>query len=574
MTTRSGWFLIATCFLAACPSPPSGGGRPNPPRGGAGGSDPGAGGAGWMGGTGGGNTGGTGGTGGAVTGGASGAGAGGAMGGRGGATTDGSVVPPPGDGAAGDRAPRPDRPAPVPSCPGLPTPLAGDRCGAGVIRSQGNDPLIDDFEPAPTDTATCRLIRAVDGRVGNWEAFKDSSSDAATFTRNLEPPGPGGAPNSTRALHAVGSGIMRWARLAVSLAPCYDASKYRGISFWLKGNPALSSHLKVMVATPGTAEAADGGRCVPKAGVEDGDCEDHFTVHMFKLGDIWTRFGLTWKQLAQMGFGQLAGGTYRPETEIITLLFAPQWPDDAPAAKAFDFWIDDISLDPGSGYSATGFTSIITKAKFDAGFATKRTGALHSFYANAYNDFSAVLNQPEFSRIGREGDADDRKREIAAFLAHVQHETVSLQYTTENTPSHDYCNNTYSQYPCAPGQTYIGRGPLQVSWNYNYGPASLFFGLGTQYLTNPGSVIATPETGWRSAALVWMAWKDAARNTLKFGSHYRFLNEGFGATIRAINGSRECPTSPGRTARIANYQAFCASIGTTGCDRNLACPPN
>ena len=37
--------------------------------------------------------------------------------------------------------------------------------------------------------------------------------------------------------------------------------------------------------------------------------------------------------------------------------------------------------------------------------------------------------------------------------------------------SKDYCDKTNTQYPCNPNKKYYGRGPLQLTWNYNYGPA-------------------------------------------------------------------------------------------------------
>lgn len=39
-----------------------------------------------------------------------------------------------------------------------------------------------------------------------------------------------------------------------------------------------------------------------------------------------------------------------------------------------------------------------------------------------------------------------------------------LFYVEEIDQSFNYCDNTSIQYPCAPGQKYFGRGPLQLSW--------------------------------------------------------------------------------------------------------------
>lgn len=41
---------------------------------------------------------------------------------------------------------------------------------------------------------------------------------------------------------------------------------------------------------------------------------------------------------------------------------------------------------------------------------------------------------------------------------------AGLYYITEIDQSNSYCDSTDTQYPCAPGQKYFGRGPLQLSW--------------------------------------------------------------------------------------------------------------
>ena len=44
-------------------------------------------------------------------------------------------------------------------------------------------------------------------------------------------------------------------------------------------------------------------------------------------------------------------------------------------------------------------------------------------------------------------------------------------------PSKDYCDEGNKQYPCVRGKGYYGRGPIQISWNYNYGPAGKSIGF-------------------------------------------------------------------------------------------------
>ncbi|KAF2321958.1 hypothetical protein GH714_004841 [Hevea brasiliensis] len=127
----------------------------------------------------------------------------------------------------------------------------------------------------------------------------------------------------------------------------------------------------------------------------------------------------------------------------------------------------------------------------------------------------------------RIGSDDDSKREIAAFFAHVTHETGHFCYIEEiDGASKDYCDETNTQYPCVAGKNYFGRGPLQLTWNYNYGPAGQsnnFDGLNA-----PETVANDPVVSFKAALWFWM-------NNVR-----PVVTQGFGATIRAINGAIEC----------------------------------
>ncbi|KAH7547571.1 hypothetical protein FEM48_Zijuj01G0323900 [Ziziphus jujuba var. spinosa] len=131
--------------------------------------------------------------------------------------------------------------------------------------------------------------------------------------------------------------------------------------------------------------------------------------------------------------------------------------------------------------------------------------------------FLEALNS--YSQFGKIGSLDDSKREIAAFVAHVTLETGS-------GPSKDYCDETNTQYRCNPNKGYYGRGPLQLSWNFNYGPAGE--SIGFDGLNAPETVASDNVISFKTALWYWM-------NNVR-----PVTNQGFGATIRAINGDREC----------------------------------
>ncbi|KAM7460925.1 hypothetical protein LguiA_029046 [Lonicera macranthoides] len=167
-----------------------------------------------------------------------------------------------------------------------------------------------------------------------------------------------------------------------------------------------------------------------------------------------------------------------------------------------------------------------------------------------------------YPRFGRTGTEDDSKREIAAFFAHSAHETGGFCKIEETDgPSKDYCDETKTEYPCAPNKGYYGRGPLQLSWNYNYGPAGENNGF--DGLNNPEILATDSALSYRAALYYWM------RNV-----HSIITNgKGFGESIRAINGQNECDNGPNAAAiasRVDYYTRFCSQLGVSP-GENLRC---
>ena len=113
-----------------------------------------------------------------------------------------------------------------------------------------------------------------------------------------------------------------------------------------------------------------------------------------------------------------------------------------------------------------------------------------------------------------------------------------------NGASRDYCDETNTLYPCVPGKLYYGRGPIQISWNYNYGPAGN--DIGFDGLTYPDTVATDPLVSFKTACWFWV-------NKVQ-----DYLRQGFGATIRAIN-SVECNGgNPSAVeARVKYYIDYC-----------------
>ncbi|XP_059065870.1 endochitinase 4-like [Cryptomeria japonica] len=216
-----------------------------------------------------------------------------------------------------------------------------------------------------------------------------------------------------------------------------------------------------------------------------------------------------------------------------------------------------------SGSSPTPFGSIeytITKAFFDrikAGIPASCKGK--NFYT--YEGFISAARARMFSGFGTTGSLTVQKRELAAFFANVAHETGSMCYI-EEIVKRTYCQPS-TQYPCAPGKQYYGRGPLQLTWNYNYGAAGQFLGL--PLLRNPDLVAQKSDVAFKTSLWFWMRNSNCHRAMTSPGG------SGFAGTIRAINGG-EC--GGGNPAAVNNrvnlYKKFCGWLQvTTG--SNLSC---
>ncbi|TDD61530.1 chitinase [Kribbella antibiotica] len=202
----------------------------------------------------------------------------------------------------------------------------------------------------------------------------------------------------------------------------------------------------------------------------------------------------------------------------------------------------------------------VSEAVFNQMFPSR-----NSFYTYA-GLINALSAYPGFANTG---DDTTKKREAAAFLANVNHETGGLVYIKEiNEAAYpNYCHPELP-YGCPAGQSaYYGRGPLQLSHNFNYKAAG--DALGLPLLTNPWLVEQDPAISWKASLWFWNTQTGAGTMT----AHNAMVNnQGFGQTIRTINGSIECnggnPTQV--QARVTAYQNFTSRLGVSPGD-NLYC---
>jgi hypothetical protein len=421
--------------------------------------------------------------------------------------------------------------APIVCAPGQ------NRCDCHTSVGLAINQWIDTFEDGTL------FIQQIDERAGEW--FGLPAMKAGPFVVEATS---GGAPNSTKALHMSGTALNMsgpnntalWATYGVPLGICYDASAFDGISFWLKGNSTgKNDTIKVSLPTPPTTEKQAGGSC------PDGDagCYNHFSV-LLTLAPTWTQYSLKWAQFAQANWGPTAVKGVAPagfvfQKQILALDFAPN--DDA---KAYDFSVDDIQLGAGAVTGHAG--DLVTKAQFEGFFPGHNAVYTYEGFVEAAKQWPLFCG---------EGDADTRKRELAAFFAHMVQETAGLKYTDEISPPSNYCDANRPEFPCG-GRSYHGRGPLQLSWNYNYGTAGQALGL--SLLTNPELVVASSVNSFNAALWWWMTRQplSSAHSTIVSG-------KGFGQTIQLINGPLECGgKSPAAVAnRVNAFKNFCGQLG-------------
>ncbi|XP_074284512.1 acidic endochitinase SP2-like [Silene latifolia] len=211
----------------------------------------------------------------------------------------------------------------------------------------------------------------------------------------------------------------------------------------------------------------------------------------------------------------------------------------------------------GGGGGGGSVSSVVTQSFFDGiiGQAAASCPGKNFYTRDAF--LNALGNYPQF---GTSGANDANLREIAAFFAHVAHETGRFCHIEEKDGATNdaYCDTTNTQYPCVSGKKYYGRGPLQLSWNYNYGAAGQ--SIGFDGLNNPEIVANDVVTSFKAALWFWMT------------NVHSVLNQGFGASIRAINGALECNGQNQAEAndRIQLYQQYCGVFGVDP-GQNLSC---
>lgn len=203
-------------------------------------------------------------------------------------------------------------------------------------------------------------------------------------------------------------------------------------------------------------------------------------------------------------------------------------------------------------------------------------------YAQADNNWlqstvpitTQVINFADFANTP---SVTQNKRELAAFLAHISKETTGgWQFPVGGGSFGDYAlwglyfvhevgytpansAGAYAQahplYPPNPAKGYYGRGPIQLSWNYNYGQFSQFlFNDASILLNDPDSLQRDGVIAFQSALWFWMM-PQCPKPSCHQVMHGRWVpqtgaysagkmyQQGFAHTNNIINGGLECRTT-------------------------------
>lgn len=182
----------------------------------------------------------------------------------------------------------------------------------------------------------------------------------------------------------------------------------------------------------------------------------------------------------------------------------------------------------------------------------------------------------DFEQFLNESSSTNNKRELAAFLANISKETTGgWQFPIGSGSIGDYASwglyfvhevgytransaGTYSQshseFPSNANVGYYGRGPIQLSWNYNYGQFSKFIYNDKNILLNyPDSIQENGVLAFKSAIWFWMmpqrpkpSCHQVMHDQWLHDSAYsatRMYYKGFAHTNNIINGGLECRTN-------------------------------
>jgi len=266
--------------------------------------------------------------------------------------------------------------------------------------------------------------------------------------------------------------------------------------------------------------------------------------------------------------------------------------------------IDGVTINPlkisDRQYEETALTKYLNEAKWNVLFPN-RHGRLSKNTTKKSKDiysFKSFVAAARFFPGFISGNVVTQKRELAAFLANIAQETSGgwneapggyfkwgLYYVEEleDSTKNKYADYTKLKYMPVPGKSYMGRGPKQLSWNYNYGQFSeAWYGSKDTLLIHPERLAEDPVLSFASAIWFWMTPqfpKPSCHDIMtgKWNPTPYDLQKGrvpgFGATVNVINGGVECGLGKDleKTAHRYRYYLYFCKYFKASAGENVNC---
>ncbi|XP_010113258.2 endochitinase CH25 [Morus notabilis] len=210
---------------------------------------------------------------------------------------------------------------------------------------------------------------------------------------------------------------------------------------------------------------------------------------------------------------------------------------------------------------------MITRSLFDKMLKHRNDNRCPTHGLYTYDAFITAARS--FNGFGTTGDDATRKRELAAFFGQTSHETTGGWPSAPDGPyAWGYCFVT----EIGNNDRYRGRGPFQLTYDYNYNQAGE--AIGVDLINNPDLVATDPVVSFKTAIWFWMTPqgnKPSSHNVIvgkwtpSDADKSAGRAPGYGVITNIINGGLEC--GKGQDARVADrigfYKWYCDILGVS-----------
>lgn len=258
-------------------------------------------------------------------------------------------------------------------------------------------------------------------------------------------------------------------------------------------------------------------------------------------------------------------------------------------------WSGEPQPDPSSSVEVSSSSVVVedavagwfTEDLYNQAFPYRDPFYTWTSFVEAFDDLQKINTQGDFKSFLKEGTLLQRQREAAAFFANIVQETGTRDWNSGLFHIVETCAATGTPegrctgYGSSAGRYYYGRGPMQLSWNYNYEALSTaIYNNSTELLYDPDRVAKDPKIAWLAAMWFWNRVDTSYLSSPPPTIHDIMINGatfggygGFGGTIKIINGGIECtaPGNPKATSRTYHYKQMQNLFGIAIDESNLNC---